>query len=220
MTASHSGTRFAVYFVPPAEHPFYQVGSRLLGRDLRANQLVSLPDFLRPEWQASAAPYGLHLTVVEGFFTDAEALPAIEAEARACRACLSPGADLMLRGGHLDVWDDGAVWVQRYTPTPAFSVLHTLLLARLAPFVTASPFAVRSRPAFEEARMRLLHTPRGLDTFEPHFTLIEPYGGGDPAGLRQHLQPLLAPFETLEVGTLALCIKPAGETNWQIQAEF
>ena len=221
----HNATRFAVYIVPPAEHPFYQVGSSLLGHDLRAQTRLPLPEFIRPEWQTDAAPYGLHMTVVEGFYTDPVNLEAIEAEARACLECLSPGANLTLSGGHLDVWDGGEVWVQRYRPTPALLVLHTLLLSRLAPFVSASPFDKEvqegkwQRP-FERARMKLLHTPRGLDTFEPHFTLVQPYGGDDPAALRERLEALIRPFSELEVNRLALCVKPQGQTDWQIRAEF
>ena len=225
MTDPHSATRFAVYIVPPAEHPFYRLGSSLLGHDVRARERLPLPDFIRPEWQSEASPYGLHLTVVEGFYTEASKLDAIEAEARACLACLSPGAGLTLSGGHLDVWDGGAVWVQRYTPTPALLVLHTLLLSRLSPFVSASPFDKEvqegkwQRP-FEQARMKLLHTPRGLDTFEPHFTLVQPYSGDDPASLRRELEALTRFFSELEVNQLALCVKPQGEENWQIRAEF
>lgn len=225
MTDSPLGTRFAVYLVPPASSPFYQLGSQLLGYDVRARRSLPLPDFLRPEWQASAAPYGFHLTVVEGFYTDLATLSAVEREARLCLGCLSPGADLTLGSGHLEAWEDGRVWVQRFEAPPAFLVLHTLLSARLAPFVTASPFdaevaAGKWQRPFEVARMQLLRTPRGLDTYQPHFTLVQPYGGHDPDGLRARLETLTRPFERLEVGSLALCVKPADEPHWHLQAEW
>ncbi|TSA84457.1 hypothetical protein FNU79_10830 [Deinococcus detaillensis] len=225
MTDFPDAARFAVYLVPPASSPFYQLGSQLLGYDVRAQQVLPLPEFLRPEWQESAAPYGFHLTVVEGFYTDPDRLSAIEQEARLCLGCSSPGADLTLGGGHLAVWEDGRVWVQRFEASPAFLMLHTLLSARLAPFVTASPFdaevaAGKWQRPFEVARMQLLRTPRGLDTYQPHFTLVQPYGGHDPDGLRERLEALTRPFERLEVASLALCVKPAEDTHWHIQAEW
>ncbi len=198
MSDPAAGTRFAVYVVPPATDPFYQLGTRLLGYDLRARRSVPLPEFVSPDWQTDAGPYGFHLTVVEGFYTEAARLSGVEQELRACLACLSPEAELTLTGGHLEDWDGGTVWVQRFEPSPALLVVQTLLLARLAPFVSASPFADQPRRPYEEARMRLLSTPRGLDTYQPHFTLMEPYGGDDPGGLRARLSALLRPHEALE----------------------
>ncbi|WP_293912062.1 hypothetical protein [Deinococcus sp.] len=218
------GTRFAVYAVPPAGGEYYRLGTRLLGYDLRARQHVALPDFLRPEWQRDAGPYGLHLTVVEGFYTGPEHLGAIEAEARACLNCLSPGAVMSLHGGCIAEWDGGETWVHLFTPSLALSVIQTLLLARLSPFVTASPFSAaaaqgRWNTPHERARLQLLRTPRGLDSYQPHFTLIQPYGG-DPAGLRQRLEALTRPHHQMHFAALALCVKPEGESHWHVRSEF
>lgn len=219
-----AGTRFAVYVVPPQASAYYHLGSQLLGYDVRARRHLPLPSFLRPEWQADAGPYGFHLTVVEGFYADPGQLPAIAGEVRRCLACFSPGADLRLSGGRVEAWDDAQTWVQRFGASPALLVAHTLLLARLAPFVTASPFdhevaAGKWPRPFEQARMTLLHTPRGLDTYQPHFTLVQPYGG-DPAPLRARLEDLTRPYTNLSVKALALCFKPDGQTHWQVYQEF
>jgi len=225
MTDSRSGTRFAVYLCPPAGDPYYELGSELLGYDVRAGREVALPDFLRPEDQTDAGPYGSHLTVVEGFFTDPAWWPQIEAEARACVACLSPGAALTLSGGRVEVWDDGETWVHRFDANSPLIVLHTLLLARLSRFVTASPFAKQvaqgkyARP-FEQARLRLLHTPRGLDSWQPHFTLVQPYEGGDPAGLRERLEALTFPHHTQTYRSVALFEKREGEAQWRVRADL
>ncbi|WP_102127629.1 hypothetical protein [Deinococcus planocerae] len=224
MTDPRSGTRFAVYLCPPADSPYERLGSDLLGFDVRAGREVPLPDFLRPEDQADAGPYGLHLTVVEGFFTDPALWPEIEAEVRACVACLSPDAALTLTGGRVEAWDDGTTWVHRFDANLPLVVLHTLLLARLARFVTASPFERQvavgkyNRP-FEQARMRLLHTPRGLDSWRPHFTLVQPYGGGDPAGLRERLEALTAPHHAQTYRSVSLFEKREGEERWRVRAD-
>lgn len=223
MPDPRSGTRFAVYLCPPAGSPLYEAGSDLLGHDVRAGETRPLPEFLRPEDQADAGPYGFHLTVVEGFFTEPALWPGIEAEVRAGVACLSPGAVLTLTGGRVEVWDEGETWVHRLEANAPLLVLHTLLLARLSRFVTASPFGGKvtpTSPAFEQARMALLHTPRGLDSWQPHFTLVQPYGGGDPAGVRARLEALTAPHHSQTYRSVALFEKREGEERWRVRAEL
>ncbi|MDB5046502.1 MAG: purine phosphatase [Deinococcus sp.] len=218
-------TKFAVYLCPPAASDFYRVGSGLLGFDVRAGQPVPMPEFMRSEWQTDAGPYGFHLTVTEAFSTDPAHWPDIEAEVRACVACLSPGAFLGLSGGRVEAWEDGKVWVQRLNASPALTVLQTLLSARLAPYVSASPFdwEVRegkyARP-HEQARMKLLHTPRGLDSWQPHFTLVQPYSGSDPERLRHELEARLAPFQTQSYGGVTLFERRAGEQQWRVRADI
>ncbi|WP_425147268.1 hypothetical protein [Deinococcus sp.] len=221
------GTRFAVYLCPPAESPSYRLGSELLGYDVRARQELALPDYIDSTWQTAAAPYGLHLTVVEGFYTDAASLPAIEAELRACMACLSPTAELHLSGGHVEAWNGGAVLAQVFTPSAHLTMLQALLLARLSRFVTHSPFddEVQEHPqrypaAYERARLRLLRTPRGLDTWQPHFTLVQPYGGPDASALQRRLEALVSPYAQQRYGSVALFVKPEGQPRWQIEAEI
>ena len=224
MTDHRQGTRFAVYLCPPAGDPYYALGTGLLGYDVRAQREVPLPDFLRREDQADAGRYGLHLTVVEGFYTSPAYWSEIEAEVRACVACLSPGAVLTLMGGRVEAWDAETTWVHRFDAGAPLLVLHTLLLARLARFVTASPFDAqvargKYARAFERARMRLLHTPRGLDTWQPHFTLVQPYGGEDRAGLRARLETLVAPHDTQTYRAVTLFEKREGEARWRVRAE-
>ncbi|EYB67101.1 hypothetical protein DEIPH_ctg051orf0005 [Deinococcus phoenicis] len=225
MTDPRLGTRFAVYLCPPAGDPYYRLGSELLGFDVRAGREVPLPGFLRPADQVDAGPYGLHLTVVEGFYTDPAWWPDIEAEARACVACLTPGAVLTLTGGRVELWDGGETGVHRFDPGAPLLVLHTLLLSRLARFVTASPFGAQvaqgkyARP-FEQARLGLLHTPRGLDSWQPHFTLVQPYGGADPADLRARLEALTAPHHAQTYRSVALFEKREGETHWRVRADL
>ena len=228
MSPSTDALRFAVYLCPPAGDPFYQLGSELVGHDVRARRALPLPDFLRPEWQRDAQPYGFHLTLVEGFYTDPAQLPAIEAETRGCCACLSPAADLRLTGGRLEVWR-GQVIVWRLNASPDLRVLQTLLSARLAPFVTHSPFddEVREHPGryaepYQRARLKLLRTPRGLDSWEPHYTLVQPFTGSEAeqGALTGRLAPQLEPFTEQAVNAVSLFVKPADEARWQLRQDI
>ena len=221
------GTRFAVYLCPAADDPYYRLGSELLGYDVRAGRELPLPDWIDPAWQRAAGPYGLHLTLLEGFYCDPGELSATLAEARACAACLSPGAELQLSGGWVEAWNEGVVLAHVFTPSPALALLHTLLLARLSPFVTHSPFddEVQEHPqrypaAHERARLRLLRTPRGLDTWQPHFTLMQPYSGPDAEGMRQRLAALVQPYSEQRYTSVAFFVKPEGELRWQLRADL
>ena len=227
-TDPRAGTRFAVYLCPPATSEYYRLGSQTLGYDVRARREVPLPADLRPEWQALAGPYGFHLTLVEGFYCAPESLPEIETELRACMASLSPGADLALHGGRVEAWRGGEVLAQVFRPSPGLLMLHAFLLARLARFVSHSPFAdevlaypERYASAWERARLKLLHTPRGLDDYEPHYTLADPYGGGpaEAEALRARLDALMTPWAEQSYDAVALFVKPEGEARWQLWAD-
>ncbi|WP_045234639.1 DUF1045 domain-containing protein [Deinococcus pimensis] len=204
-------TRFAVYLVPPAQSAFFRLGSAVLGWDSRAGQPVQQPPGLRPEWTAKAGPFGFHLTVTEAFECDPADWDDIERELRALCACLSPDAHLALSGGRTEVWDGGEVIVLRYEASEALVVLQTLLVARLARFVTGSSFddLVREDPSkyaapHERARLRALRTPRGLDTWTPHFTLVEPYEGEDAEALASDLEARFEGFGTLDFDRVTL----------------
>lgn len=224
------GTRFAVYLCPPAESEYYRRGSEVLGYDVRARRDVPLPADVRPEWQDQAGPYGFHLTLLEGFYCLPESLPAIESELRATVACLSPDADLSLHEGQVvraTTLHDRSV-AQIFRPSPHLLMLHALLSARLARFVSHSNFSDlldahpdRYAAPWERARMRLIHTPRGLDTYEPHYTLLDPFGGTEEEGeaLRRRLEALLAPYTEQTYRSVALFVKPEGEVRWQLWAD-
>ncbi|MFC4452398.1 hypothetical protein [Deinococcus sonorensis] len=224
MTAA---VQFAVYLCPPADDPYYRAGSDLLGYDVRAQQVTALPGFLRPEWQRQARPYGLHLTLVEAYSCDASALAQIEAEVQLIMASLSPGARLSLHRGRVEAWEDGEVLVHRYDPSPHLLMLQAVLTARLSRHATHSPFQDelaehpdRYPARWERARMQLLLTPRGLDDWQPHYTLVQPYEGPDAAGLVEHLRGLMDGFGEQTHDSVALFVRPDAGSAWHIQAEY
>lgn len=229
-TDPRSGTRFAVYLCPPAESEYYRLGSEVLGYDVRARTDLPLPEDVQPDWQTGGGPYGFHLTLLEGFSCAPESLPEIEAELRACVACLSPTADLALHDGEVvraTTHGDRGIG-QIFRPSPDLLMFHAFLLGRLSRFVTHSPFfdrlAVnpdRYPEPYQQARLRLVSTPRGLDTFEPHYTLVDPFGGSEEEGeaLRQRLDTLMAPWREQHYDSVALFVKPEGELRWQVWAD-
>lgn len=228
MPDAPDGLRFAVYLCPPATDPFYQLGSAVLGHDVRAGRTLPLPAFIRPEWQREAGPYGFHLTLVEAFSTLPERWAALEAELAACYACLSPQANLHLTGGRLERWQ-GQVLAWRLEASPDLKLFQTLLAARLAPFAVHSPFddEVAEHPQryaapHERACLRLFGTPRVLDRWQPHFTLVQPFQGDEVEAreLMAELDRAFSPYREQAVTSLALFRKEAGQERWQVARDF
>lgn len=219
-------TRFAVYLIPPAGENVYQLGSAALGYDVRAGKNASQLPEVRPEWVKKAGQYGFHCTVVEAFECDERSFPEIEAELAACCACLAPTSPLELSNGRAVTWDDGTVIALRYDPNAALQTLQTLLLSRLARLVTGSSFVrlVQEDPAkysepYQRARLKLFHTPRGLDSWQPHFTLVEPYTGKDVEELRERLETRFGPYRTLSFTGVTL-LRQDGEAPFQVVRDF
>ncbi|PYE55945.1 hypothetical protein [Deinococcus yavapaiensis] len=225
MSAPADSVRFAVYLVPPAEDPYYRLGSAALGYDVRARRDVERLPGTRAEWVSKAGPFGFHATIVEAFDCAPSSFPDIEREIEACLASLSPSSVLELSNGRIETWDGGEVIVHRFDPNSALHALHVLLLARLGRFVTGSSFerAMRSGEKYQEphqkARIALLHTPRGLDTWEPHFTLADPYGGGDAEGLAADFDERFELYSTLKFDTVTL-LRQNGTQPYEIVRDF
>src|SRR5262245_65402329 len=67
---SVSDTRYAIYFVPPADSALYRLGSSLLGYDCYRGADVAFPRELPDDWaELTAAPrrYGFHGTLMAPF---------------------------------------------------------------------------------------------------------------------------------------------------------
>lgn len=225
MSAPPDSVRFAVYLVPPAEDPYYQLGSAALGYDVRGRRDVARLPGTRAEWVSKAGPFGFHATIVEAFECGPASFPDIERELQACLACLSPSSTLELTNGRIETWDGGEVIVHRFDPSPALHALHVLLLARLGRFVTGSSFERTMRAGekyqepYQQARIALLHTPRGLDTWEPHFTLVDPYGGNDAEGLAADLDERFELYSTLKFDTVTL-LRQDGSAPYEVVRDF
>ena len=78
---------FALYYIPPAEHPLYPVASELIGYDLRAEKEMPVENPSRAKipgfdvsWVDDPHQYGLHMTIAHAMYFQADRLAAIEAE--------------------------------------------------------------------------------------------------------------------------------------------
>ena len=236
---SESMPRFAVYYIPQADDPFYRLGTTLLGYGIRGRASVALPHDLHEQfgqyeesWAAISRPYGFHLTITEALDCSWAAIPGIERELADLLGCFDPSHSFALRR-----WDQNPVgiWgeagrnslVLLYEPNEYLRMLHTLLVARLNPLGTGSGYLRRylahpeqEIPPYEALQIKLFYSPKIFDSWYPHFTVLNPYTGGEPARIASLLGSLFEPFANLTVQTACLLIQVDGEANWQIYREF
>src|SRR5690348_9511447 len=109
--------KFAVYYVPQVDDPFYQLGTRILGYDVRARQFAApsydLEESFGPDWENWAnlcRPYGFHMTICEALDCEWAAIPRIEQELAGLLKCFSPSHPFVLDirdEQPVGVWGDG-----------------------------------------------------------------------------------------------------------------
>src|SRR2546421_1894966 len=96
--------KFAVYYIPEQEDEFYQLGTNILGYDVRKCQAVTMPFHLQSQfgqfdssWNTLSQSYGLHLTINDALDCHWAALPQIERELVDLLACFDPSHLFTLR---------------------------------------------------------------------------------------------------------------------------
>jgi hypothetical protein len=233
-------SRFAVYYVPPAESPFYQLGSAILGYDVRAGQRISAPPWWAEEdlkgwdedWVRLAAPYGFHCTLGDTIDFHSHELAAIEWELEELWDCLNPDNPLTLwrkedEPVRIPHGGEGPVTL-RYVPNQALIAFTTLVVARINPSGIGSgyvqnlerfPNAFADRP-HRAHRIQKFYSPTILDDWRPHFTLLNPYNGGDPDQVCDRLGARFAEFQELEIRSVCLLVQDEDHEDWRIHCEL
>ena len=114
-----------------------------------------------------------------------------------------------------------------YEPNTSLRVLHTLLVARLTLLGTGSDFLKRylthsqqERPLYEVQQLRLFSSPKVLENWYPHFTLLNPYTGEEGPAMASRLAQLFQSYRHIVVPTICLLIQEHHEANWQLYQEF
>lgn len=234
-------TWFAVYAIPPADDPRYRLGSALLGYDIRAEAPAGPSPVagLEPRWSEAGRGFGFHVTVAEAYAFDspddaaADArLERIAREVAELVAGCHPESVFELEPDGLVRWRENTVWALRYRASRPLDLLQAALAARLAPWAEHSMFLdedarhpERYTEPWQRARIGALLTPRGLDTWRPHATLLNPYDGPDDPDLVRRVERIFAERGTWRVDRLALTVgaevrEGRAPTRWRIAREF
>ena len=224
---------FALYYVPPADSNFYRLGSEVLGYDVRQgkrlerssgfeNKLGDIPT----AWTADARDFGFHMTITEALTYVPGTLEAIEQEIADILGSFNPESEMTLAREGLVQWKEGEVWVLRYAPSRALELLQAVLVARLAKFGQTSMFfeEIEQHPEryaepYERRRLKTFLSPRGLDTWPAHFTLLNPHPREKNEGLAAAFEEMFGEFGRLEATTFSL-MRKEGDAPWQLYRDY
>ena len=224
--------KFAVYYNPPAASPADPLGSGQLGDDIRAGAALPHNNPARdrltgfdPAWVDRAAEYGFHVTVAGTYTCDPADLDAVRAGVAAVMDCFNPAHAFTLRPMALEWWGDPAAVLLVCTPNSHFQMLHTALCAYLPRWGTGSRGFDRlardsgylADQSHAQRRIRHFYTAYIFDEFMPHFTLLNPYPGGDRDRLRAEIR---APMDEIVIESLCLVYQAEDGAPYRIIHEY
>ena len=235
--------KFAVYYIPRAEDEFYRRATEILGYDVRARKPVQmseeqkecfhcLGDFVE-DWVKDARPYGFHLTISDAIDFNFGDLPFIENEINDILNCFIPENHFTLqcrKNDFVTSWRvrNGDAVVLRYDPNDYLKVLHTLVVARIHTLGVGSGYLQRylkdpsqyMEQPYLVHRIRKFYSPMVLDSYSPHFTLLNPYIGKDHYELSRLFSEMFGKFSEIRVDSICLLLQMSEDENWQIYREY
>ena len=231
--------KFAVYYVPPIDDDFYRLGTSILGYDVRARKPVQMPKQLQdrvgavdPEWVKSAGRYGFHLTIGDAIDFNLGDIGSIEREITEILNCFGPDHFFTLQRRVEDFvtfWGkQKEIVVLRYDPNDYLKMLHTLIVARVNPLGVASvhfksylrdPKQYKNQP-YRAHRIKKFYSPRVLDSYSPHFTLLNPYTGNDHDKLARVFSEMFGQYSSIKLESICLLVQMHTDEKWGIYKEF
>lgn len=224
-------TRFAVYFIPD-EGELYQVGSSLVGFDIRNQQTVAQPPFTKPEWAPDHGQFGFHVTITDAIDVDDNQIDGISARITELLGCLRPENEYTLSFDRVGFWrgsSNEAVLVLK--PNRNVEMLHDTLVTDLHPRgkgsdytrrYEADPAAFEPSSATDIQRVKTFYSPYIFDNFVPHFTCLGDFPGPaeERAAIEARLRESFANVDTLTIDKVALVVQRDGEDRFSILKEF
>ncbi len=234
--------KFAVYYVPRGEDEFYRLATEILGYDVRARKPVQMSENLKNRflslggfvegWVRDAHPYGFHLTISDAIDFNFGDIMSIEKEIDDIMNCFSPDNPFTLqslKNDFVTFWrvQNGDAVVLRYDPNDYLKVLHTLVVARVHTLGVGSGYLQRylkdpsqyeERP-YRAHRILKFYSPTVLDSYSPHFTLLNPYTGENKE-LSCLFSEMFGKFSEIRIDSICLLLQMSKDENWQIYREF
>ncbi len=149
---------------------------------------------------------------------------------RICSFALDLTASLPCNGEGKDLSGSGTsrpaiAWHLLYEPNVTLSMLHALLVGCINPMGKGSGYlheylkdSGSLRPQAAQ-QIQLFFSPNILDNWTPHFTLLNPYIGTDPASMASRLGRVSEAYSTLTIQSLCLLVQERNDANWFIYRE-
>jgi hypothetical protein len=230
--------RFAVYFVPKAGDSLYGFGTQILGYDGRARRSVRMSPSLQQElgkiedsWVEHARPFGVHVTICDALDCDFATIPNVEARLLDLFDCFDPCTKFQLRRCNeqpVAIWGKTGAHsiVLRYDPSLELAMLHALLVGCINPLGQGTGYLrdlITGARTFDEPqrrKLRMFSSHTVLDSWKPHFTLLDPFSGTSPEAMASALARLTEEYQELTVDSVCLLVQEHEGTNWFIYREF
>lgn len=236
--------KFSVYYVPLENEDLYKLGSAIVGYDVRARKPVTmggdlqtqLPEPIDPLWVTDARPFGFHLTIGDAIDFDFQRIEAIENEIEDILHCFDPthgfeltarSTDFVLLGSGTPHWGP-KLCVLRYDANDYLKTFESLIVARVNPLGSGSGYLTelgadpsKYGTAHHKAnRTKKFYSYSVLDSYNPHFTLLNPYHGTRHDEMRDALAAIFRRFNRLSVSTICLLTQNEPGGDWLIHKEF
>jgi Protein of unknown function (DUF1045) len=186
--------RFAVYFVPKAGDSLYEFGTQILGYDVRARRSAQMPPSLEQELGKIEDSWVEHARPFGVHVTICDALD--------CDFATIPDVEARL----LDLFDCFDRLYQSAWP-------GNRLFAGL-------DHGARTFDEPQRRKLRLFSSHTVLDSWKPHFTLLDPFSGTNPEAMASALARLTEEYQELTVDSVCLLVQEHEGANWFIYREF
>lgn len=222
----NSQERYGIYFIPPAENPLYQMGSAILGYDIRAERVIhsSCP---ASGWThfGSAHYFGFHATL-RGTFKSLH----IGEVTKKMKQIAQMNEAFILQSGYLDSFGEHDRGIRFHLDGPTqekLKCLHRQLVDvvdqhRLFNDISPETQAIISTLDEQDLRLLQLHgDPRVLDKFQIHFSLANKASPAQLQELQEWLNTMW-PQEGVSVLLDRLCLvrQRAGDSYWSLMEEY
>lgn len=236
--------KFAVYYILEKEHPLYNLGSQLLGYDLRAEKEIPFHQILLnnypkkqiENWIGKARKYGFHLTIGDAIDFEKDKLCLLKDKLSALIQTLDHSLDWTLRLGNFnDIRENlrigrGGACLIEYQANWGVKELHRLVCTEINVLGTGSGYKDKIKnPKWNSEqiiKIQKYFSPYILDEYAPHFTFMNPFfdnGSIDNDWLLDFLSTelnTLANINEIKVKTICLMIQDNPDDYWRIEEEF
>ena len=234
--------KFAVYYIPKKGHPLYQLGSQVIGYDIRKEkeiafhkELINYPKKQIEKAVGKAKKYGFHLTIGDSIDFKEEQLSLIKNKLSELIRTSNPNTDWMLNLKHLtDIQQNirlgkrGACLLE-YQENIGIKEFHRLVCTELNTLGTGSAYKddIKNKkwnPA-QINKIQKYFSPYILDAYTPHFTFMNPLIKKDMnnkwlTGFISMKLNILENIDYLEVENVCLMVQDNVNSYWRIEEEF
>lgn len=220
--------KFGIYYIPQ-KSKFYDLGSKLVGYDIRETKATDKVEGFNSVWNKNAREYGFHITLTDAVYIEESELANIESHLQDTLGLLASGNryKLTVEEKPVTFWRTGGDQVAlRFKPDSSTLMLHTLLVCKIQVRGNGSLYSKMLDKNLLDLRsdmtnkVKTFWSPYVLDEFRPHFTLINPYDGSEQQDIENRLNEMFVDIKTIDIDSLCLVTQDGVGQPFKIYKEF